>query len=208
MAKGRAARRPGRLLRLLPLNSGPCTEPVAEGRAAVRGDLFSTPLRVANDFGPGPEAIPEGRAAGRGDCFSASLYAEIGRGPEALAEGRAAGRGDCFPAPLAADFGPGPVAEWCRLDGETASLHLSPLTSGLVRKRWLRGALLDGELLCAFAADFGPGPGSNSVAAGLTDGSWVCFSTPLINDFGSSPAAVALQGRQFASLVPLAADLK
>ena len=140
MAKGRAARRPGRLLRLLPLNSGPCTEPVAEGRAAVRGDLFSTPL--ANDFGPGPEAIPEGRAAGRGDCFS---------------------------APLAADFGPGPVAEWCRLDVETASLHLSPLTSGLVRKRWRRGALMDGELLCAFAADFGPGPGSNSVATGLTD---------------------------------------
>ena len=86
------------------------------------------------------EAVAARLAAGRGDCFPTHLATDFGRGPEAVADGLAAGRGFFFPTPLATDFGGTGESramaglldgEYHLLDGEFASLRLSPLTSGL-----------------------------------------------------------------------------
>ena len=72
----------------------------------------------ATDFGPDPKAVAERRAAGRGLCASRkALAADFG--PSGLTEGRAV-----------ADS-----AEGRTLDGESASLLLSPLLLGLAWRR-------------------------------------------------------------------------
>ena len=98
---------------------GPGPEAAVErcgGMHSWTGSSLSTPFRLAADFGPNLEAAEERGAAGR-DSSRRRLLAWPGGG---AADVRSAGRGVRF-------------------------LRLSPPTSGLARRRQLRGTQLDGE---------------------------------------------------------------
>ena len=162
---------------LLPVHLSPPTSRLARrsggGTCCWTGEVACLRLSPA-DFGPGLEAVAEGRAAGWGDCFSAPPTADLGPGSKAVAAVRA-------------------------LDGEVASLRLSPLTSGIARRRWRGGVLLDEEIASLrLSPSSGLGRGSVVLAEGRAGRQGACFSAPLAADFGPGPEAM-LEGRAAAS---------
>ena len=123
---------------------GPDQESEAEGAL----HFLSTPL--AADFGPGPEAAVERCGPGGMHSWTESslstpfrLVADFGPSPEGAEERGAAGRDSSRRQLLA---WPGSGAAEVRSAGRGVRfLRLSPPTSGLARRRQLRGTQLDGE---------------------------------------------------------------
>ena len=101
----------------------------------------------------GAVTVAEGSAAGRGVCFYSSHAADWGPvrrllSSAAMAEGHAAADKEIASLSLSLPTLGVARRRWLRgavLDGKFASLRLSPPTSGVAQRRWLRGRLLEEE---------------------------------------------------------------